>query len=136
VIVDATCHTKSERALLFNRLRRGDVTFLVVHCQVSLQTALARVAARMQNPGRISDATPRIVTEQLRRFQPLEELPAQSVLALDGEQDIDMQIAGVTRAVDERMRTVADRTPPRSQSPCFPPTGRGVYPVVRRRAGA
>jgi hypothetical protein len=134
VIVDATCHIKSERALLFHRLRRGNVTFLVVHCQVSLQTALARVAARMHNPERISDATPRIVTEQFRRFQPLEELPAQSVLALDGEQDIDVQVAGVTRAVDERMRAVASRKP--SQNPCFPPAGRGVYPVVRRRAGA
>jgi aminoglycoside phosphotransferase family enzyme/predicted kinase len=104
VIVDATCHTKSERALLFHRLCRGNVTFLVVHCQVSLQTALDRAAARMQSPERISDATPQIVTEQFRRFQPLDELPAQSVLALDGEQDIDVQVAGVTRASDERMR--------------------------------
>jgi uncharacterized protein len=132
VIVDATCHTKSERALLFHRLRRGDVTFLVVHCRVSLQTALARVAARMQSPERISDATPRIVAEQFRRFQPLDELPAQSVLALDGEQDIDVQVVCVTRAVDERMRTVASPRPSRSLSPCFPPAGRGVYPVVGR----
>jgi uncharacterized protein len=141
VIVDATCHTESERALLFHRMRRGDVTFLVVHCQVSLQTALARVAARMQSPERISDATPRIVTEQFRRFQSLDELPAQSVLALDGERDLDVQAAGVTRAVDERMRAVdermravdermravARRRSPPSRSPCFPP-GRSVTP--------
>jgi hypothetical protein len=113
-----------------------NVTFLVVHCQVSLQTALDRAAARMQSPERISDATPQIVTEQFRRFQPLDELPAQSVLALDGEQDIDVQVAGVTRASDERMRAAADRTRPRSQSPCFPPLDRGVYPVAGRRAGA
>ncbi len=136
VIVDATCHTKSERASLFHRLRRGNVTFLVVHCRVSLNTALARVAARIQSPERISDATPRIVAEQFRRFQPLDELSAQSVLALDGEQDIDVQVAGVTRAADERMRAVASRTPPPSQSPCFPPVDRGVYPVAGRRAGA
>jgi uncharacterized protein len=132
VIVDATCHTKSERALLFDRLRRGNVTFLVVHCRASLQTALARAAARMQGPERISDATPRIVAEQFRRFQPLNELPAQSVLALDCEQDIDVQAARVTRVVDERIRP----RPSRSQSPCFPPAGRCVYPVAGRRAGA
>jgi hypothetical protein len=86
----------------------------------------------MQSPERISDATPRIVAEQFRRFQPLDELPAQSVLALDGEQDIDAQVARVTRAVDERMRTVASPRPSQSQSPCFPPAGRGVYPVVGR----
>ncbi|MFI5008904.1 MAG: AAA family ATPase [Solirubrobacterales bacterium] len=114
VIVDATCHTKSERALLFHRLHRGNVTFLVVYCQVRLQTALARASARTQSPERISDATPRIVTEQFRRFQPLDELPAQSVLALDAEQDNDIQAARVTRAVDDRMRAVASRSPPRS----------------------
>jgi uncharacterized protein len=127
VIVDATCHSKSERALLFHRLRLGDVTFLVVHCQVSLQTALARVAARMQTPERISDATPQIVTEQFRRFQPLDELPAQSVLALDGERDIDVQVAGVTRAVDERIRAVAKRRSPPFRSPCFPPGSIGAF---------
>ncbi len=135
VIVDATCHTKNERASLFNLLHRSDATFLVVHCKVSLQTALARAAARMQSPERISDATPQIVTEQFRRFQPLQELPAQNVLALDSEQAIDMQATRVTRTVDERI-VAADRAPPLSQNPCFSPLDHGVCHVGKSEAGA
>jgi uncharacterized protein len=135
VILDATCHTSRERASVFRRLRRDNVIFLAVHCQVSLESALARAAARMHSPERVSDATPQIVAAQFRSFQPLEELPAQSVLALDCEQGIDLQVAAVTRAVDERMRVLGDGTSTPSLSPCFPRADRGVYPVVAGVAG-
>jgi aminoglycoside phosphotransferase family enzyme/predicted kinase len=101
VIVDATCRTKSQRALLLHSLDPHAVTRLVIHCQVTLETALARAAQRMRSPERISDATPRIVAEQFRSFEPLDGLPAGSVLALDTEQTIDVQVAEVTRSIDE-----------------------------------
>ncbi len=41
--------------------------------------------------------------KQFCSFQPLDELPAGGVLALDAEQTIDVQIAVVTCAVDERL---------------------------------
>jgi uncharacterized protein len=104
VIVDATCHTKSQRALLMHHLDLHAVTRLVIHCQVTLETARARAAQRMQSPERISDATPEIVAEQFRCFEPLAELPTGSVLALDAEQTIEVQVAEATRAVDERLR--------------------------------
>lgn len=104
VIVDATCHRRSERAQLFHLLNRGDLTLLVVHCQVTLQTALVRASARMRSAVRISDATPEIVATQFHHFQALNELPAASVLALDAEQSTDAQATEVIRAVDERMR--------------------------------
>jgi aminoglycoside phosphotransferase family enzyme/predicted kinase len=103
VIVDATCRTKSQRALLLHSLDLPAVTHLVIHCQVALETALARATQRMQSSERISDATPQIVAEQFRSFQPLDELPAGDVLALDAEQTIDVQVAEVKRAVDERL---------------------------------
>jgi uncharacterized protein len=110
VIVDGTCHRRSERTRLFRLLNRGELTFLVVRCQVTLETALARASARMCRTDRISDATPEVVAAQFHRFQALDELPTASVLSLDGEQSSDAQIAAVIRAVDERMRCRAVRT--------------------------
>ncbi|MGH2911270.1 MAG: AAA family ATPase [Solirubrobacteraceae bacterium] len=125
VIVDATCHTKSERAQLFESLDRSDVTFLVVRCQVTLQTALDRASARMRSPGRISDATPQIVAEQFPLFQALGKIPAGSVFELDTEQDLDAQVAELASAVDRRMLEVR----------AFPQPARDVYPVVEGQAG-
>ncbi len=103
VIVDATCHTRRERAPLFDLLRREDVTPLAVQCQVRLQTALARAASRMQSPSRVSDATPEVVAAQFHRFQTLDELPQECVLALDSEQSVQEQTAALTRAVDRQI---------------------------------
>jgi predicted kinase len=136
VILDATCQTKSQRASLFHRLDLRAVTFLVIHCQVTLETALARAAARMQSPGRISDATPQIVVEQFRSFQALDELMPESVLALDAEQATEVQVAEVTHAVDERIRC-GGRTHTRvAGTPCFPTSDGCVSPVDNTQAGA
>lgn len=108
VIVDATCHTRRERAPLFAQLRRHNVTFLVVQCQVSLQTALARVAARMQSSERVSDATPQVVADQFHHFETLDELPEGCVLAVDCEQSVQAQMAALTRAVDRQLTQPAD----------------------------
>jgi uncharacterized protein len=103
VIVDATCHTRRERAALFGVLHRDDVTFLAVQCQVTLQTALARATSRMQSPNRVSDATPQVVAAQFHRFQKLDELPQECVLALDSEQSLEAQMTALTRAVDRQI---------------------------------
>lgn len=126
VIVDATCHTKSERAQLFESLHRSGATFLVVRCKVTLQTALERASARMQSPGRISDATPQIVAEQFARFEALSEIPAASALVLDTEQDLDAQVAELAIAVDTRMLAVR----------ALSARAGAVYPVVERQADA
>jgi aminoglycoside phosphotransferase family enzyme/predicted kinase len=132
VIVDATCRTQSQRKLLLSRLQECGVTRLVVLCQVRLETALARAAQRMQRPERVSDATPQIVAEQFRSFQPLDELPSGSVLELNTEQTIDVQVAEVTRAIDERLsphrkHSSGDDTP--GEVRAFPQSNRRVNPV-------
>lgn len=109
VIVDATCHTRRERAALFAVLRRDGVSFLAVQCQVTLQTALARAARRMQSPERVSDATPEVVAAQFDRFQALDELPEECVLAADCEQSVEAQMAALTRAVDRQIGLRASR---------------------------
>lgn len=103
VIVDASCHSRRQRATLFHRLDGGAATFLVAHCQVPLATALARASARLQSPERISDATPHIVEVQFRRFEPLDELPSASVCALDAEQSVREQARRLAAAVDRRI---------------------------------
>jgi aminoglycoside phosphotransferase family enzyme/predicted kinase len=103
VIVDATCRTSSQRAQLLQWLDGHAATRVIVLCQVTRETALARAGRRMQRADRVSDATPQIVAEQFDAFEPLDELAARSVLALDAEQTLDMQVAEVTRAVDDRL---------------------------------
>jgi aminoglycoside phosphotransferase family enzyme/predicted kinase len=104
VIVDATCRSRSERSALLGRLARDGATRLVVRCTVPFEVALARVERRLREPDRLSDADQRIVAEQYRSFQPLEELAPGSVLALDTRQPIDRQVFEVTRAVDRAIR--------------------------------
>ena len=102
VIVDATCRSREDRALLLNRLRRIGMTRLIVRCEVPLGLALERAARRMRDPRRISDATPQIAEEQFRAFEELDELADGDVLRLDTTQSLDMQVAEVACAVDRR----------------------------------
>ncbi len=102
VIVDATCRSRGDRALLLDRLRRVGMTRLVVRCEVPLGLALERAARRMRDPQRISDATPQIAEEQFRSFEELDELSDGGVLRLDTTQSLDAQVAEVARAVDRR----------------------------------
>ena len=111
VIVDATCHRRSERAELFRLLNRGDVTFLAVRCRVTRATALARATARMHSEDRVSDATPEVAAAQFDRFEELDELPTASVLQLDGQQSTDGLVLEVLRAADERLGA-ADKARP------------------------
>ena len=100
---------RRERAALFGVLHRDDVTFLAVQCQVTLQTALARATSRMQSPNRVSDATPQVVAAQFHRFQTLDELPQECVLALDSEQSVEAQMTALTCAVDRQIGLRANR---------------------------
>jgi predicted kinase len=104
VIVDATCRSRNDRALLFERLRRVGVTRLVVRCEVPLELAVERAARRLHDPQRVSDATPQVAEDQFHAFEELDELPEDSVLRLDTSQTLDAQIAEIARAVDRRAR--------------------------------
>jgi len=107
VIVDASCHSRRERASLFRRLERSGAGLLVVQCQATLATTLARAAARTRSAERISDATPAIAAERLRRFQAIDELPAASVLSLDSERPLAEQVDALSAALDERLASLA-----------------------------
>ncbi len=99
VIVDATCRTRGQRALIVRRLRRSGCTLLFAVCEVPLEVALARAAARMSGE-RVSDATVEVVGAQHRAFQPLRELAPESVLRLDATLPIEQQVQALAGAVD------------------------------------
>ncbi len=100
VIVDATCRSRADRAVLFSALSGPDLTFVAVRCEVPLELALERARRRMRDTGRVSDATPEIVAEQHQAFEALDELSADHVLELDTTHPLDAQVAAITRAVD------------------------------------
>lgn len=100
VIVDATCRSRDIRAALLASLREAAITSLLVRCEVPLDLAVARAARRMDDPQRVSDATPEIVEGQFHAFEELDERSEASTLRLDTTQTLGMQLAAVARAVD------------------------------------
>jgi hypothetical protein len=100
VIVDATCRSRGERALLLGRLRGKDIRRLVVRCEAPLEVALERAARRMHDPQHVSDATPQIAEEQFRAFDELDERRDGCVLRLDTTRALEEQVAEIARAVD------------------------------------
>jgi aminoglycoside phosphotransferase family enzyme/predicted kinase len=100
VIVDATCRSRASRALLLDRLRGAAVTLLMVRCEAPVDVARERAARRLRDSERISDATPEIVAEHYRSFEPLDELDARNVLHLDTRQGAEEQLDQVAAAAD------------------------------------
>ncbi len=100
VIVDATCHSRAERAVLLAQLPQ--IRRLFIRCDAPLALALERAARRLRDPARVSDATPAVVEAQFRAFEELDELPACEVARIDTTQPREQQVAAVERALDRR----------------------------------
>jgi uncharacterized protein len=100
VIVDATCRSRDDRALLLGKLRAAAPTLLIVRCELPLELTLERAAQRLRDRRRVSDATPRIAEQQFRSFEELDEPSEGSVLRLDTTQALDAQVAAIARALD------------------------------------
>ncbi|HEV3048272.1 MAG TPA: AAA family ATPase [Solirubrobacteraceae bacterium] len=97
-IVDATCRSRADRALLLAELTGARRLF--VRCSVPLELARERAARRACDPHRVSDATPQIVEQQFASFEELDELPADALVRVDGAQPVKAQIAQVELALD------------------------------------
>lgn len=103
VIVDATCRTRGQRALLCHRLAIAGTLPVFAYCRLPLEAAVERARRRTASAASISDATPEVVAEHYRTFQQLEELPLGWPVSVDTERPVDEQLAALARAVDERL---------------------------------
>ena len=88
MIVDATCRSREDRAVLLDGLRDVGVPLLIVRCEVPLELALERATRRLGDPRRVSDATPQIAEEQFRSFEEFDEHSEGTVLRLDTTQPL------------------------------------------------
>jgi predicted kinase len=101
-ILDATCRTPAQRAVLLDAIAQPVARVLFVRCRVSLATASERARRRMSEGASVSDATPEIVERQYGEFEPPRELPAERMLELDCEAPLERQANEVTLALDRR----------------------------------
>jgi uncharacterized protein len=111
-ILDATCRTREQRALLLDAIAPAAEQVLFVRCQVPLAGVLERARRRMGERGRVSDATPEIVERQYAEFEPLSELASEQACELDGQAPLERQADEATLALDRRMRTQERSGPP------------------------
>ncbi len=106
VILDATCRSREQRALVLRRLGAAGVTLVLVHCHIPLAVALVRARERMHDESRVSDASPQIVAEGHEAFQALEDCPPAWTLELDTRLPLEDQLRKVTSAVDLRLGAI------------------------------
>jgi aminoglycoside phosphotransferase family enzyme/predicted kinase len=108
VIVDATCRSRRDRALLFAQLRAAPVKLLAVRCVVPTELALRRAGDRVADDDRVSDADKEVVADLEGSFEPLSELSPECVLALDTRVSLDVQLRELQAAADRVPAPVAE----------------------------
>jgi aminoglycoside phosphotransferase family enzyme/predicted kinase len=101
-IVDATFRNRADRAAFREQL--GSATpLLVVECRAPARVLEARARTRAAGPGAVSDAGPDVVREQLRRHEPLDDVPPRDHLPLRMERPGDELVAAIADALDRRL---------------------------------
>ncbi len=112
VVVDATCHSREQRAPLLAALQRQDrAELLVVRCEVPLEVALERAARRTADPARLSDATERVVRSHYREFEPIDEVSTEHSVVVDTIAPMRDQMAEVAAAADRLLAARGARGP-------------------------
>jgi aminoglycoside phosphotransferase family enzyme/predicted kinase len=113
VILDATFRHADERRLALEAAARAGVRTLFVECRAPVAVALERIAQRERRGGEISDANAAIYARQLKDFEPLDELPPETRLAVDSSVPPAQAAAAVMRALAARPAAAAPGPTPR-----------------------
>ena len=100
VIVDATCHRRTERAAFRAELGESAARLLFVECRASPDVLEARLHARETELGRVSDADATVARRQLRDLEPLDEVPAGTSTQLPADAPPEELVAAVERFID------------------------------------
>jgi aminoglycoside phosphotransferase family enzyme/predicted kinase len=111
VVLDASCTKRFERAELLAAVGEAGAPALLVHCNVTLPTALARAAARMREPDRVSDATPEVVAAQFQAFEAIDEAVGVATVNVDCEAPLARQLETVTDALDRAIAARGEQLP-------------------------
>jgi uncharacterized protein len=84
VVVDATFVTAAQRAPFAQLANALDAPYLFAWVTVPEEVALARLAARAEDPREISDADVDVYRRMWERLQPPAELPVSHLISVDG----------------------------------------------------
>jgi predicted kinase len=101
VIIDATYTADAERAPMRDLARQMGVPMVFAQCVVSAEQTRARMAARAQQPGAVSDATWEIYLQHRAAFTPFSSEFAASHLELDGAADATGSACQIERFLAE-----------------------------------
>ena len=88
VLLDATFRRADDRAAVRELARDRNVPFLLVHCQCSPESAEQRIQHRRRTGRDPSDADLAVLQQQLREFEPPDEVPPHERLDLSTEQSV------------------------------------------------
>jgi len=85
VVLDATFQRASDRLRVARISEESQIDYLFVECRCREEVLRRRIAARQQRDEDASDAGFAVLDRQLEAFEPLDELPGESLMSLDAE---------------------------------------------------
>jgi aminoglycoside phosphotransferase family enzyme/predicted kinase len=107
VILDATFLSQQKRLAALELAHAAGAPTLFLECRVPKGDAISRLDHRYRKSRSSSDGRPELYDEQSKCFEPLTELPPNSVLALNTSQRVDTLVAQVVDALSHRTNAVA-----------------------------
>jgi hypothetical protein len=92
VILDATYQRREHRAATRELAEHSGAEFRVIHCYGADELIRERLRRRAEDASSISDAGIEVYLEQLKHYEPVDELPAGEAIAIDTALDLEAQI--------------------------------------------
>ncbi|EHN10575.1 hypothetical protein PAI11_25730 [Patulibacter medicamentivorans] len=100
VIVDATCLRRADRDALREGLAGWHSAAVHVACIAPEHVLQERLARRLREPDRVSDATPEIGRAQAAAAEPLDEVPADRLVTVRTDRPCDRTVAAIAAILD------------------------------------
>jgi len=101
-LVDATFRRRADRDAFCDGFADA-APLLFIECLVPKEILARRAAVRERDPERISDATLEVALRERERWEPLDEVPARSHLALRTDRAVEAILTDVIALLDERL---------------------------------
>ncbi len=96
-ILDATLQSKAHMESLLNLAAKHKIPLAVIHCKSSDAVAQERLRKRAEEGRSLSDGRWEIYIRQKKAFDPIREVPEESLLALDTEAPMDQLVRQAER---------------------------------------